>query len=102
MIGKMQHHVLLQYDVCNAVGTSDQWMRKWFFTLPLSGKHIREIHKMPEIMYSSAWNDRSFFCQVKSFDQIIQEVYIHLLIIDKTNEFPLTPVLQTFFNFFNE
>ncbi len=98
----MQHHILFQYGIGYPMKVNQCGMHKGFFSLPFFMEHIREIHKMTEIMNPATGNQVTFFGKVQAFYQVIQQAAVHILIINKPDGFSLATVFNAFFNFLDD
>src|SRR5580704_1618369 len=53
---------------------------------------------MLEVVYPSSRDQVSFFINIQSFGQVLQEPFVHLLVIHKADGLASSAVTQTFFD----
>src|SRR5687768_15085129 len=102
MIGKIEHDVLVQHYIGNTRSILEQTVLKRFFTLAFALEHVREIHKMAEIMDTAARYQAFITREVELAHEVIEQPFVHLLVENKTYGLAFTAVFYAFFDLLND
>src|ERR1700761_5544305 len=71
--------------------------------MSLFREYVREIHEVPEIMDTTAGDQVTAFAgQAEALDKVVEQAFVHFLVVDEANGFAFAAVLESLFYLLDE